>query len=149
MSGVKVETKIHAPIERVWDTIMDPNRFGEWVTIHRDVKNVSGDPRAKGATMDQIMHMRGVTFRVHWTLVDVSPPNRAEWLGRGPAHSTARIQYTLSADGDDATAFEYSNEFKTPGGRLGALASGMIVGAASDREAHNSLARLKSLLERD
>jgi uncharacterized protein YndB with AHSA1/START domain len=148
MSTVHLKIRIEAPIDRVWDTIMDPNRFGDWVTIHRAVRNVSANPRTKGATMDQVMHMRGVSFKVQWTLTDVSPPTRAEWRGQGPAHSTARIRYTLTADGDDATEFEYTNEFTAPGGRLGSMASNMIVGAASDREAHSSLQRLKALLER-
>ena len=40
MSTVRVKIKIDAPIERVWDTIMDPRRLDEWVTIHRQVRNV-------------------------------------------------------------------------------------------------------------
>jgi hypothetical protein len=39
------------------------------------------------------------------------------------------------------------NEFTPPGGRLGTVASRVIVGAASEREANSSLARLKALLE--
>ena len=57
MSTVHLKIRIEAPIDRVWDTIMDPNRFGDWVTIHRAVRNVSANPRTKGATMDQVMHM--------------------------------------------------------------------------------------------
>jgi hypothetical protein len=98
--------------------------------------------------MEQVMHMRGLTFKVQWTLVEVEPPRRAEWRGTGPAHSNARITYALSDDGDGATVFDYTNEFSAPGGRLGNLASSMIVGQASEREAHNSLQRLKALLER-
>jgi uncharacterized protein YndB with AHSA1/START domain len=148
MSMVHVKIRIEAPIDRVWDTVMDPTRFSDWVTIHRAVRNASPDPRVKGATMEQVMHMRGLTFRVHWTLTDVDAPRRAEWRGTGPAHSSARITYELSPDGDGATVFEYTNEFSAPGGRLGSVASNMIVGRASDREAHNSLQRLKALLER-
>jgi uncharacterized protein YndB with AHSA1/START domain len=148
MATVHVKTEINAPIERVWETIMDPNRLQDWVTIHRSVKDVSAQPLREGATMDQVLHMRGVSFRVHWTLADVSEPHRADWEGQGPAHSRARITYDLSRNGDDATVFEYSNEFSPPGGRLGHMASRVIVGAASEREAQNSLQRLKALLER-
>jgi uncharacterized protein YndB with AHSA1/START domain len=148
MSTVHVTTRIEAPIERVWETVMNPNRFGEWVTIHRSVRDLSGDPTRRGATMEQVMHMRGVTFKVHWELVAVNPPHSAEWLGRGPAHSTARIHYGLSSDGDSRTVFDYTNEFTAPGGRLGSYASNVIVGHASDREARTSLERLKALLER-
>jgi uncharacterized protein YndB with AHSA1/START domain len=148
MSTVHVKVDIDAPLQRVWDTVMDPHHFKDWVTIHRSVSHVSELPLHKGSTMDQMMHMRGVSFRVHWTLVDVNEPNRAEWEGRGPAHSEARITYELSGDSEGPTAFEYSNEFTPPGGRVGSAASRFLVGAASEREAHRSLERLKSLLER-
>lgn len=147
MSAVRVSIDINAPIDRVWETIMDPARLAEWVTIHRAVSDVSADPVKRGAQMTQVLHMRGVSFKVHWTLADVRAPNLANWEGRGPAHSTAHIRYQLSSRGDDATHFEYTNEFKTPGGVLGNVASRMVVGAASEREAHGSLARLKALLE--
>jgi uncharacterized membrane protein len=148
MSVVHVKIEINAPIDRVWETIMNPERFKDWVTIHRSVRHVSPEPSKKGATMEQTMHMRGIPFQVRWTLVDVSPPNMAEWSGRGPAHSEARIRYALSSNGDDSTSFDYTNEFTPPGGRLGGVASRIVVGAASEREAHNSLSRLKALLER-
>jgi uncharacterized protein YndB with AHSA1/START domain len=147
MSTVHVKTEIHAPIEEVWDVVMDPQRLKDWVTIHRSVKNVSANPLRRGSTMDQVLHMRGVSFRVHWTLVEVSTPNSAQWEGKGPAHSNARIRYGLSSK-NGSTVFEYTNEFTAPGGRLGNVASRVIVGAASEREAQSSLRRLKALLER-
>jgi uncharacterized protein YndB with AHSA1/START domain len=149
MSKVHVKTQIDAPIERVWETIMNPDRLGEWVTIHRRVKDAS-DSQKQGSTMEQVLHMRGVSFNVHWTLVEVNAPTLAVWEGRGPAHSKARIRYELSSQ-DDAgpTDFDYTNEFSPPGGALGRVASRVIVGAASEREATNSLHRLKALLERN
>jgi uncharacterized protein YndB with AHSA1/START domain len=148
MSTVQAQIEIDAPIQRVWDTVMDPSHFKDWVTIHRSVRNVSDQPLRKGSTMDQVLHMRGVSFHVHWTLTDVTAPQRAAWEGQGPAHSVARIRYELSGDGDGPTRFAYSNEFVPPGGKLGNVASRFIVGATSDREAHNSLARLKAFVER-
>lgn len=147
MSLVHVRTTINAPLGRVWETVMDPQQLERWVTIHRAIRNTPDEPLKKGATMDQVLHMRGVNFSVHWTLVDVHEPNHAEWDGRGPAHSRARIRYELTASGDGATEFEYFNEFTPPGGRLGSVASRVIVGAASEREADKSLSRLKGLLE--
>jgi hypothetical protein len=128
---------------------MDPYCLEDWVTIHRSVESVSSRPLRQGSTMEQVLHLRGVSFRVHWTLVDVNAPNHAEWTGEGPAYSRARIRYELTADGDGATRFDYTNEFTPPGGRLGTVASRVIVGAASEREAQKSLDRLKALLEHD
>jgi uncharacterized protein YndB with AHSA1/START domain len=148
MSIVHVKTRIEAPVERVWEKIMDPRALEQWVTIHRSLDDTSSEPTHKGATMDQVMCVRGLNFHVHWTLVEVDPPNHAEWDGRGPAHSQARIVYQLENDGESATNFDYTNEFTTPGGRLGNVATKMIVGATSEREAHKSLDKLKQILER-
>jgi uncharacterized protein YndB with AHSA1/START domain len=147
MSLVHVKTRIEAPIEKVFETVMDPHRLGEWVTIHRSLADVSAEPLRKGSTMEQAMRMRGVTFNVHWTLVDLNPPTHAEWNGRGPAHSRAQIRYELTPDGESATEFEYFNDFSPPGGHLGNMASRLIIGAASEREAQASMQRLKALLE--
>jgi uncharacterized protein YndB with AHSA1/START domain len=148
VSTVHTKIEIDAPIERVWDTVMDPHRLKDWVTIHRSVRDVSEEPLGRGATMDQVLHVRGVSFRVHWTLTDVTAPHCAQWEGRGPANSEARIRYELSPNGESGTVFEYTNEFTPPGGRLGAVASRVIMGATSEREATKSLSRLKELLER-
>lgn len=149
MSRVNVRTRIDAPIERVWDTVMDPHRLKDWVTIHRGVMEVSSEPLQAGSTMDQVLCLRGVNFRVHWTLVDLAPPHLAHWEGRGPAHSRAVIRYQLAEAGDHATMFGYTNEFKAPGGVLGTMASRVFVGGLSERETRNSLDRLKTLLEQD
>ena len=46
MSTVHVKIEIDAPIEKVWDTVMDPSQLKDWVTIHRAVRHVS-DPEAQ------------------------------------------------------------------------------------------------------
>jgi hypothetical protein len=97
--------------------------------------------------MEQCLHMRGVNFTVHWELNKVDAPHEAEWNGRGPARSKARIRYQL-AERDGHTLFQYTNEFSPPGGMLGNVASRVIVGAASEREANASLRALKNLLEK-
>lgn len=148
MSTVHAEIEIRAPVEHVWETVMDPHRLKDWVTIHRTVRNVSSAPLSKGSTMEQTLNIHGVRFRVHWTLVRVDAPQRAEWEGQGPAHSHARIGYQLTGDDRGPTIFEYTNEFTTPGGRLGNAASRVFMGGSSEREAQASLARLKELIER-
>jgi uncharacterized protein YndB with AHSA1/START domain len=148
MSTVHVTTKINAPVERVWETVMDPNCLKDWVTIHRWIRDVSSNPLRQGSTMKQCLHLRGVSFNVNWKVVDLEAPRHAEWEGQGPAHSQARIRYQLRDDGDNVTEFEYINEFSPPGGRLGSMASRMIVGGVSEREAQRSLERLKALVEK-
>ena len=147
MSTVHAEIEIDAPIEKVWETVMDPHQLGDWVTIHKSVDNVSPIPLRRGATMDQAMSVVGITFHVHWRLAQVTKPTEARWEGGGPAHSDALIQYRLEPTDAGGTRFRYTNEFHPPGGRLGRVAGRFIVGATSEREATRSLARLKRLLE--
>jgi len=148
VSKVQARIEIDAPIERVWETVMDPNQLGHWVTIHRSVDSISSVPLQTGSTMRQTLRMHGVSFHVNWTLENVRPPWRADWEGHGPAGSRAVIGYRLSGQDGGPTVFDYTNEFTAPGGRLGHVASRVIVGAASEREARSSLERLKALLER-
>ena len=147
MSTVHVQIEINAPPRVVWETVMDPSRLAEWVTIHRSVKVKSADPTEQGARMDQVLHMLGVSFKVHWSLDSVVAPRQAEWHGRGPALSSALIRYKLTANPDGTTRFDYVNEFHPPGGALGSVASRVLIGHVPEREAHESLTRLKQLIE--
>jgi uncharacterized membrane protein len=147
MSTVHVQIEIDAPPQIVWETVMDPNRLGEWVTIHRSVKVKSPDPSEPGARMDQVLHILGVSFKVHWTLDSVVAPRQAEWHGRGPALSRALISYRLTRSPTETTIFDYVNEFHPPGGPLGSVASRVLIGHVPEREAHESLQRLKHLIE--
>jgi len=146
MSLVHTAIRIGAPPERVWQVVMDPHRLADWVTIHRHVEGVP--PQLKrGSTFEQTLNLRGAHLHVAWTVVDVDPPRRAVWEGQGPAHSRASIVYELQPDGEHGTLFDYTNEFKPPGGPLGAVAGRVLVGGLSQREAQRSLQRLKQLVE--
>ncbi len=146
MSVVIARIDIDAPLQEVWDYVMDPSHYGDWVTIVDDVSNVSRGPLRPGFEMDQTLHLRGVRFKVHWRLDIVRPPRSARWEGRGPARSRAVIEHRLSMR-DGLTHFDYRNEFRTPFGPLGAAASKVIVGGIPEKEANASLTRLKQILE--
>lgn len=148
MTLVRTAIDIAAPPERVWEVVVDPNRLGDWVTIHRSVSDVPPLPLRRGAQFEQTLHLRGAPLHVHWTIDDLDPPRRAVWSGRGPAHSRAEIVYELTRT-DEGTRFEYTNEFKPPGGPLGAVAGRVLVGGLSHREAERTLQRLKRLLEQE
>jgi len=147
MTVVHATIEIDAPATVVFNKVMDPYCLRDWVTIHRALGRVSGEAGVEGARMDQVLQIHGVSFTVHWTLESVRRPSEAEWIGRGPALSHARIHYALRGGVNEPTQFEYTNEFGAPGGPLGRLASRVVVGGTSEREAHHSLERLKSLIE--
>ena len=141
MSDVSTTIDIDAPVRDVWAIVMNPERLGEWVTIHREL--LSHSPGA----MEQVLCLRGAKFKVKWELTTSDAPHHAHWTGRGPARSHAETEYRLSDNGDGGTRFDYRNEFKAPLGPLGALASHALVGGLPAKEAHASLLRLKTLAE--
>jgi uncharacterized protein YndB with AHSA1/START domain len=146
MTLVHCAIEIAAPPARVWEVVMDPRRLPDWVTIHRRLGAVPERLR-RGSTFEQTLNLRGAPLHVTWTVAAVDPPHRAVWEGSGPAHSRASIVYALREAGDGGTHFDYTNEFKPPGGPLGAVAGRVLVGGLSLREAQRSLERLKQLVE--
>ena len=147
MTLVTASIEIDAPREQVYDLVLDPSRLNEWVTIHRRVNSRDAGRPREGYEMNQTLHLRGANFHVHWRLTEADRPGKATWEGRGPAHSYARTSYLLR-DVGGGTRFEYENEFKAPGGFLGAAASRMLIGGVPEREARQSLEKLKNLLEK-
>ena len=146
MSLVTASIHIAAPPEDVWKTVMNPSHLGEWVTIHRKLVHADDGPPRVGYTMDQQIHLRGVSLEVHWTLVQCRACELAVWEGRGPARSRAHSEYVLSAE-HAGTRFDYRNEFRPPLGPVGALVSRALVGGMPEREAKRTLERLRAYLE--
>lgn len=148
MSAVTVSRDLPAARQEVWDLIMDPHRLHEWVTIHRELEKADdGEPR-EGFTLSQRMAIRGAPFSVTWKMVEVDPPSRARWEGSGPARSKAKIVYELQERGPSTTTFTYTNDFSAPGGLVGRVASGVLVGGVPEAEANKSLDRLATLLQK-
>ena len=146
MSVVIASIDIAAPMEDVWEHIMNPALMGGWVTIVHRIDRVDPGPIRPGFQMSQTLNLRNVHFKVHWTLEEVDAPRFARWEGRGPARSTAVTENRLT-ERDGRTHFDYRNEFRTPFGPLGAAASRVIVGGIPDKEANASLRRLREILE--
>jgi uncharacterized membrane protein len=147
VSVVEAAIEIDAPPAQVWAVVMDPERLGEWVTIHRRLSDVSDRPLKPGSKLVQTLCLRGATFKVRWKVARSEEPQLARWEGRGPARSHAATEYRLAGNGNGGTHFDYRNEFKAPLGPLGSVASRALMGGVPEREARNSLRRLKKLVE--
>jgi uncharacterized protein YndB with AHSA1/START domain len=145
MASVNTSIDIAAPPERVWQMVTDLDRLDEWVSIHRDFPTPPPATVEQGTRFKQTLAVAGTPFAVEWTAVEVDGPQKLSWEGTGPAGTSARTTYSLAAQ-DGGTRFAYENEFKLPAGQVGEAAGGVVSGHA-EREANDSLARLKSLVE--
>ena len=144
--AVSAQIEIAAPIADVYGTMMDPGRLGEWVTIHREVSDAPEPPLSEGDSFEQKLALAGKSFRVRWEVTRADPPTAADWEGRGPAGSAARVAYRLEGT-SEGTRVGYENEFDFPAGFLGRAAGRLLVRSPAKREAEKTLERLKALLE--
>ena len=146
MSIVIASIDIDAPMQEVWDTVMNPGRMGEWVTIIDRIDHVDPGPIRPGFRMSQTLHLRGVPFKVQWTLEELDAPRYARWEGAGrPARRPSPRTVSASATGTRISTIATS--FARPFGPLGAAASRVIVGGIPEKEANASLRRLREILE--
>ena len=147
MTLVTASIDIDAPREKVFETMLDPARLNEWVTIHRKVNDADGGRPHEGYEMEQTLCLRGVNFKVKWTLTAL----RARALGdlggprARPLLRAHRLQALRQRRGHPLRVRErVQGAGRVP--RQGGLAG------AGRRPApeggHQSLKRLKGLLER-
>ena len=146
MSRVTTKVRIAAPPSEVFEVALDPWRLGEWVTIHKQTHKAPKRPLKVGDSVEQTMILRGAPFKVTWRVTELTPGESATWEGSGPAGSKARTAYSLKPCAE-GTEFSYLNEFSPPGGLIGRVAAGALVGDIPAKEADASLARLKALIE--
>lgn len=148
MSRVTTTITIAADPEAVFEVALDPWRLGDWVTIHREIHKAPKRPLEVGDVVEQTMALRGAPFKVKWRVTELTPGRSATWEGTGPAGSKATTEYRLKAC-KGGTEFSYMNEFAPPGGLVGRVAAGALVGDLPSKEANASLERLKQLIEAD
>lgn len=146
MANVNTSIAIDASMQDVWDVATDVGRMGEWVSIHRDFPDAPPTALEVGTKFKQTLAVAGTPFGVEWTATEVDGPQALTWQGTGPAGSTAHTRYSLAAE-NGGTRFTYENEFRLPAGKVGEAAAGVVKGQA-EREANDSLAKLKLLIER-
>ena len=146
VTEVVADIQIAAPRSAVWAVVLDPERLGDWVTIHRHLGSHDKGPPRVGFRMTQTLSLRGAPFRVKWSLVRCEEPELAEWHGKGPAGSRAETEYQL-VERDGGTHFLYRNEFHAPLGLLGRVAQRAVAGDIPQVAASRTLAQLKKLCE--
>lgn len=144
--SVSAEIEVAVTPGEAYETMMDPGRLGDWVTIHRGLSDAPEPPLSAGDSFEQTLALAGKSFKVRWKVTRAEPPWAADWNGSGPAGSAARVAYRIEESGDGSRV-RYENEFDFPAGFLGRAAGRLLVRSPAEKEAKRSLARLKELLE--
>src|SRR2546423_15156453 len=97
----KLEREIHIDAEpqAVYDTLMDPDCLGDWVTIQDKLLEAPGGDLEKGDELVQRMKIAGQRFKLRWKVEQADPPNKTVWRGGGPVGSQGRGHHALARNG--------------------------------------------------
>lgn len=136
--------QLNADPQAVRELVMDPDRLGDWVSIHQHLEDSPNGQLRKGSQLTQCLKLAGQRFRVTWKVTE-NTPEKVVWEGKGPVRSRARVVYEFEAK-DGGTCFNYMNEYNLPGGPVGRMA-GPAVRRVTGGELDKSLKNLKGLFE--
>lgn len=146
MARIEASTVIEAPVERVWDVLIDWEAQPRWMVDARSVTVLS--PHREG--LDVVLSCRTA---IAGGLVVNDRMVTIEWLERssvGVRHLGPLIRGIGAFDLEPTpkgTRFVWWEELDPPLGRVGDLVAGALVVPLVARVFRSSLARLKALCE--
>ncbi|MGN9761456.1 type II toxin-antitoxin system Rv0910 family toxin [Streptomyces sp. SD31] len=111
MAEVSAEARIEAPAEKIWAQLTDWSVYGQWNATHTSFPGGGPTALEVGATFQENMKLMGFPAEVEWTIEELEPARVLAIRGKGPMAVTVATRYTLTPDGDAATAVRIDGEF--------------------------------------
>ena len=144
MADITVSRSFTTPQQQLWDTISDPSRFEEWLTLHEKWKAEPPTRLEKGSTMSEVLSIMNMPNTIEFTVTEYDAPHKTSFSGTGMAG--AEITFTLRVESDEKSASTAYIDAQ--------FVSQMMVGAvggaierASKKELDASLEKLAGLVE--
>ena len=111
MAEVSAEARIEAPAEKVWAQLTDWSAYGQWNATHTSFPGGGPEVLEVGGTFQENMKLMGFPAEVEWTIEELEPARVLAIRGKGPMAVSVATRYTLTPDGDGATAVRIDGEF--------------------------------------
>ena len=110
MKELRSEIEIDAPAERVWQVLMDFDRFPEWNPF---IRNISGEARAGARLTARLEPPGGLGMTFRPTVLRATPGREFRWLGHlgvGGLFDGEHI-FTIEPLGPDRVRFVQREQF--------------------------------------
>lgn len=117
---LEVAISINAPIERVWDVLVDWEGQADWMMDARDVRVVSDHREGTGVTIHVPTLVAGVPILDIMRITAWDPPHRLEATHLGRVIKGVGV-FELAAQSRDVTEVVWIEEIVAPFGRVGDL----------------------------
>jgi uncharacterized membrane protein len=147
MARIERHIKIGRPPAEVFALLTDLDRLPEWATIVVGTRDVSEFPLREGCTFRQTLRVLGREVESDWRVTELEVPRRVAYEAAAPGGGTLTMRQTV-VSGDGNSRVEIELDYELPGGWLGELLDRGVVEEQNEREAEQSLERLKTLAEK-
>ena len=139
MQHLRVETRIEAPVEEVWEFYCDTSHWEDWMP-RAIISDVSGPIDKVGTTYVGGMKLMGYEMKTTYEIVEVEPLRLIH-----ERRDFAEDYFRFEADGD-ATNVVVESDYEMPGKVPGFIKDFMSKGWG-ERNFRNAMADFKALAE--
>ncbi|MBJ7328298.1 MAG: SRPBCC family protein [Solirubrobacteraceae bacterium] len=139
MGSISTVVDIAAPVDQVWDVIVDPSTYDRWMTVHTKWKSEIPAQYEVGTQTEEVVTMLGMANTISWTVEELEAPSKLTISGTGMAGVRTTFAFGVASDGDGGSRATIVAEFE---GQMivGALAQAIEQDAKKNLE--ESLAKL-------
>lgn len=146
MAHLKKTIIINAPIQKVYSTARDPQRWSTWFSGLSDPEKVIGHGEV-GTVVEQKYLLAGQQFPITTrVLEDTSTQNEAHWKGKFEGPLAGEQTWTYRSR-ENKTEITVDLDYTVPGSVLGKIADRLIIERMQDRSTDQSLENLKMICE--
>jgi uncharacterized membrane protein len=138
--------RFEAPIDRVFDLVIDFPRYPEWNPIYTDMTEVVGPPDQVGTRMHGVMKFLGRRMEGWGEIAEIERPRHLKVVGSSKEGGTLTTIYHLTPVGT-ATEAEFEAEYELPAGLFGQIADKLFVEKAVERSLKHAIENFKALVE--
>lgn len=143
MGTVNATVDIPAAQEQVWDILVSPGTYEQWLTIHTKWKGDVPERFVEGATAAQVVTMLGMANTIMWTVEELVDPERLTITGTGMAGVQTTFALAVQPNGDGGSQAQIDATFS---GQMVVGALGKAVEQDAQKNLDESLAKLAELV---
>ena len=145
MKHVRMTEHFEAPIDEVFNLLMNIERWPEWMPGLVEVKQVTGPLDKVGTRIQEVMRVMGRKIESWDEVVEVDRPRL--WkiaTPEGAMKGTATYRLLPAGTGTD---FVGEGEYELPMGVLGEVADRLFLDKAMERQMRHALENFKAVVE--
>jgi uncharacterized membrane protein len=144
---IKETIFINAPVEKVWEFMVDYRRAPEWQSNVVEVKEFDGTPGEPGFAYTAVYKAMGRRLESRSTIVRSERPRFLEEEGSMAGNGKVTMLNTLETTREGGTALTFTLEYDVGSFFLAGVADKLVFERSIERDVRHSSENLKALVE--